>query len=585
MHGPNRVVLLALPVGLTALLIVLAVLQYRWVGELSENERRRMEATLRASLTMMAGQLTEQLAPPIASISIAPDDLQQLNGERIAADWRRWKAGAIAPELIASIRIARPDGEGRLELHELDRVTGALRQIRWDETNESLASLLEADLSGGGLDQRRWLEDPPGVIIGRTVQFPAIAGASQLDLSELVRQIGQGQRPAVLGYLIVELDYEVLRRELMPALVSRFVLDDDYRIALARTATGDPIYVSDGGPVSSPDIAVAVVTERVAPLVVTGRGGADVAAYTMLRDDVAAVLERGAAATAAPASSAGSRWELQAVHRAGSVDAFVDRLRYRNLLIGTTILLVLALGIGVAFIHARRAEALARQQLDFVSVMSHELRTPIAIVNAAAENLARGVVSSSERGREYGLAIGRETGRLAAMVEQVLEFARSRRGEASTHDLIDLRSVVLDAVAAIAPLAKESAGRITIEGDAEPLLVSGDAEALGRALRNLLGNAIKHSGKAPQVRVTMADSGKDARVTIADQGPGIPPDERSHLTEPFFRGARAIDRQVPGSGLGLAIVRRIVEAHGGRLTIESSDEGSAFTICLPRSRS
>lgn len=280
-----------------------------------------------------------------------------------------------------------------------------------------------------------------------------------------------------------------------------------------------------------------------------------------------------------------ARWELRAVHRAGSVDAAVAKMQRRNLLVGSSILLVLGFGIGVAFFHVRRADALSRQQMEFVSVMSHELRTPIAIVSAAADNLARGVVEGRGREREYGEAIGRETARLATMVEQVLEFARTRGRSAYGSDELDLDVVARDAVDAMKPLASSRGGVVELRTGEESALTRGDVEAIGRAVRNLITNALKHSGDTPQVTVSTGVTHRDVLLRVADRGPGIPPSERSRLTEPFYRGSRAVEQQIPGSGLGLAIVERIVQAHGGRLTVEANEgEGSRFTICLPRSR-
>jgi len=115
--------------------------------------------------------------------------------------------------------------------------------------------------------------------------------------------------------------------------------------------------------------------------------------------------------------------------------------------------------------------------------------------------------------------------------------------------------------------------------------VAGDAPALRRAVLNLVTNALKHGGEPPWagVRVALAPGGGEARVEVADRGAGIPAGERERLFEPFFRGARAQEAQVPGTGLGLHLVRRIAELHGGRVEVRSAaGQGSAFTLVLPR---
>jgi len=116
--------------------------------------------------------------------------------------------------------------------------------------------------------------------------------------------------------------------------------------------------------------------------------------------------------------------------------------------------------------------------------------------------------------------------------------------------------------------------------------VRADRAAVSRAVKNLLQNAVRHGGEGGWIglrAVLSRDGGRaEVRITVEDRGPGVPASEVGQLFEPFFRGAHALERQVRGSGLGLSLVKRIVEAHGGRVGLKTEvGRGSAFTIALP----
>ena len=120
-----------------------------------------------------------------------------------------------------------------------------------------------------------------------------------------------------------------------------------------------------------------------------------------------------------------------AKHRAGSLEAAVAAVRTRNLMISSSILMLLTLAIGLIVVSARRAQALARQQMEFVAAVSHELRTPVSVIGAAAGNLADGVVGDPQRVRKYGETIQGEARRLAETVERVLQLAGIAAGSAA----------------------------------------------------------------------------------------------------------------------------------------------------------
>jgi signal transduction histidine kinase len=288
------------------------------------------------------------------------------------------------------------------------------------------------------------------------------------------------------------------------------------------------------------------------------------------------------------------QWRLFAKHRAGSLEAAVAVARTRNFVLSSGILILLAAAIGLIVVSARRADRLARQQLEFVAAVSHELRTPVSVIGAAAGNLADGVVDEPGRVKKYGATIQTEARRLGETVERVLQLAGIAAGRAAAAPaVLSVASLIDDAVAATRP--ESDAAGVTVDVEIDDALrrsaadyggafrVVGDATALRSALQNLISNAIKYGGEARWVRVSAKPLAHQAtRITVEDRGLGITPEDRQHVFEPFYRGREAVERQIQGSGLGLHLVRRIVEAHGGAVSVHSEPgRGSTFTVDLP----
>jgi len=282
------------------------------------------------------------------------------------------------------------------------------------------------------------------------------------------------------------------------------------------------------------------------------------------------------------------RWLLMAKHRAGSLEAAVAAVRMRNLMISSSVLLLLTLAVGLIVVSARRAQNLARQQMEFVAAVSHELRTPVSVIGAAAGNLADGVVGDPQRVRKYGETIQGEARRLAETVERVLQLAGIAAGRAAAAQApVNPADLVRESLAACRHEI-DSAGFTVEQSIADNLpSVVGDVAALKSALQNLISNAVKYGGDARWVRVTASrEQGPVNReqvlFLVEDRGLGIEAEDRKHIFEPFYRGREAVSQQIQGSGLGLNLVMRIAEAHGGAVSVASEPgKGSTFTLALP----
>jgi len=278
---------------------------------------------------------------------------------------------------------------------------------------------------------------------------------------------------------------------------------------------------------------------------------------------------------------------LAVMPREGSLQKVVANARRRNLGVGFLILLLLGASVVLIFMLIRRMHLLAKQQMEFVAGVSHDLRTPVAVLCSASENLADGMVQTREEMSQYGEMIRSESYQLAELVEQVLEFAgaQSMRNP-YRFSPVPVAEVIESSLTCYAPHFADQG--FTVEKDLQPdmPLVMADRSALGRAIQNLLSNALKFSGEQRRIEVraqtTDGKRRKEVLITVEDHGIGIEPDELKNIFEPFRRGKAVLSSSVHGSGLGLSLVKRIVEGHSGRVSVRSvPGGGSAFTLHLP----
>jgi len=213
-----------------------------------------------------------------------------------------------------------------------------------------------------------------------------------------------------------------------------------------------------------------------------------------------------------------------------------------------------------------RLEAGFRAQRDFTADMAHELRTPLAIVRARVDGLAPGPARDELRA---------DLVNMTRTVNQVLDIAELESFIVATDARADLHEVCADAVGFMAPLAVEMSKTIALTGEQEPVWVRGHAEALFRAVRNLIENAIRHTPPGVSIEVDVSAGGV---VRVSDDGPGVPEADRERIFRRFWRRDRA---KGDSRGLGLAIVARVAEAHDGTVTVDNAPDGGAvFTLRL-----
>lgn len=231
-----------------------------------------------------------------------------------------------------------------------------------------------------------------------------------------------------------------------------------------------------------------------------------------------------------------------------------------------------------------RERTLQRTRRELVEAISHDLRTPIASIRAMIESINDGVVTDRDTVQRYLRTIQSETENLSQLVNDLFELSQIDAGLLKLHlDKVPIKQLVADTVESMS--AQATSQRLTIKGEVDPTLpaVSIDPQRVQRVLYNLVQNAIRHTPPDGSIDIRAHDWGNEIEVQVADTGEGIPADDLSRVFERSYRSEKSRSRQSGGAGLGLSIAKGIVEAHGGRIWVNSQPgQGSVFSFTLPK---
>jgi signal transduction histidine kinase len=582
---------------LLLLLVGLATLQYRWIGEVSRAEEDRMRAAARRAADGVATDFNREIARVLEHFGLPPRSTAQDSelGPLLAQDARHWSAESRFPSLIAEIFVARLGSE-KEDLDQVNLSSGLLEPAAWPSELEaarqwiktslraSVRGPVQLRLEGGALEPRHSGVPSTARIawFGPQVldEIPAILIP---DMRRLGEPGGFGKEPIAKRWVILRLDRHAILTGFLPQLVRRhFGESGEYDVAvLRRDYQGAVLYRSREGfsasPLRSPDAEVFFFSGRLGPV------GPDQGDRPHSRDQKSLQGPLVLSGDQPFVELGRGTWRLMAVHRAGSLQAAVRATRRRNLAISGAILLLLAAAVAALVSSAQRAQRLARQQIEFVAGLTHELRTPLAAIRSAGQNLADGVITDKGRVRQYGRLLEREGRRLSGLIEDALAHAgiQARRNGARMSP-IAIPQVLEEAIVACRPLAQEQEAALETEIAKDLPEVAGDPSELRTLFENLVSNAIKYGGRAGQVQVEARSANRSVEVTVKDRGLGISRSDLPHIFEPFYRGSEGSSGRVTGSGLGLSLVRRIVEAHGGSVRVESEPgSGTTFHVTLP----
>ena len=256
---------------------------------------------------------------------------------------------------------------------------------------------------------------------------------------------------------------------------------------------------------------------------------------------------------------------------------------HRSLLILGCLSLLIVGGLVLTRHIVNKEMALARLKSDFVSNVSHELRTPLALIRLYAETLELGRITTSDKKQQYYRIIRKESERLSALINNILDFSRIEAGrkeyEFRETDIAELISNTLDSYR----YQIEQQG-FAFEESIDPDLptVYVDREAIARALVNLMNNALKYSSEQKFLGVKLYRDNGAVKLEVADRGIGIARRDQAKIFEKFYRAGDPLVHNTKGSGLGLSLVRHISQAHGGDISVESTPgKGSKFILSIP----
>jgi signal transduction histidine kinase len=538
----------------------LAVLQYRWTGQITRAERQRMRADVHDRLLAFRRDFGESLY-----------DSMRVLSPRFGANASNASVKPCA-FLRAGLAVIQP---GSFEWLRHDPQTGGF--IPAELPQEWSALRQQANVNSGPFDFDQ-------LQLGANVLTSSMRGFG-----------GRGRTPQERVVLVAEIDRSCVQRNLIPDLAAQHLsqrgqLQYDVKV-IDRDDPSRLIYASSDSAkrltTANADDFVALDLDIHGP----GRPGGPPPNGAPGHRRPPPVMAHGSPPPephdhfdGPPPERSGKEWLLLVRPRAGSLEALVAGQRRRNIAVsGGMLLLIVA--TGAALVRFTRAtHRLTELRMNIVAGVSHELRSPLTVIRTAAFNLQReGFSSRPEQVRRYGELIGAESTRLERLVENVLRFAainRSRTpGERAIVNIGEILESELEFFNDVF-----AASEIHVESDIPPALpaVAADAESIRHAIRNILENALKYGASGRWIGASAHLVRNAIEIRIADRGPGIPPEQRDRIFEPFFRGSQAIRDQASGAGLGLSLAAEIIRSHRGSIAANAGPEGGAIiTARLP----
>jgi signal transduction histidine kinase len=546
---------------MAAVVLILGILQYRWTSEIGNAEQQRLKSVLATSIRTFNQEFAYDFERLGEGFELDSEEPASTIKPRILREYSSWTRSTSRSDLLGGLYIWRTGNSRASYLESLDRESKQFQKAVWPKDLESLRQYLEkqfADLS-------------PSMSGHEATYYPWTfyedAPALARPLFQITSEVGESDMQVQpIGFLIIQIDSEYLKARYLPELVDRHFGTSGFRVAV-RSADMPyrAIYSSDPAfPISSssPDAELNLFTS------------------------VGQEARRRGHPPVVPSNEA-RQWQLVAQDPSGSLEVAGARWREHNLAISLGLLAILAGSVVLVFSVARRAERLAKFQMEFVAGISHELCTPLAVINSAAENLADGVVDRPEQIREYAAILRDQGGRLDRLLDQVMLLASGRLSQSESElRPIQVAALVAQSIAVSEPRLRDAGFVLEREISANLPPVMADPVAVTKCVENLISNAMKYGGSnrwiAVRALTAQARSQGEVQISVEDKGIGISPVDLRNIFEPFYRVQAVREGQIRGVGLGLYLLKRMIEGMGGRVSVSSEiGRGSCFVLHFP----
>ena len=615
-------------------LITLAVLQYNWLGSVSEGEKKRLQENLEASSENFISDLNRDFSAlnRVFKIQITKADTDF--GSMLNDSYIKWISNTKYPELIDSVYFVRNANSETpiVSLFQTDPVR--LNEIENYET------------------VKKWLYKKPKTPIHQPPSFDLLNSTDfgdptfmsvPLQLLDLVtlenENLGRNLKVSLNvdqsnDIVLLQLDDEVIKNKMIPDIARTYFsesYDDQYHISIIKQGEVEEqtefIYftTAKNEEIPAPDLkkdlrnfdftsvfvlktdefnpliteldslkgsmqSIQIKNENSAKRIDLATESTKMSYRTITKDSVFTAKRDTVINTSFSADFSTAGWQFWLSFKEGSLDAFVNKTKNRNLMISFGILLVLGFCVGMIVMFSKRSQDLAEKQMLFMAGVSHELRTPLTVIRSAAENLNEGVIQNEERKKEYARLMLKEGKRLSDMVDQIMEFSGIQSGR-KIYQFSEFKiSEFIEEINHESKTLLEREG-LTLEYsiNTNSATLYADREAVFLAVGNLIQNAIKFSNGSERISLKVDEiefkRSNSIRFQVTDHGIGISEEEQKQIFEPFFRGKKPVEDQVKGNGIGLSLVQKVAVAHHGDIQVKSSSgKGSVFSLIIPQSK-
>jgi signal transduction histidine kinase len=612
---------------MVSVLVIVAVLQYRWTKQLSVASEARLATTLQPLMVGWHLDFYGELSAICVALQVGPDSGARDNWDDYLHRYINWSHAPINsasveniyanPGLIKSVYVWQTAGSPIPRLFRLNPDAAKIELSNVPADLETLLARLKGKSSGLSIGLRAW------DAVGSTADERSTnkdeyrpLGSERSDLTtgwQFDRNVPAIVHPIVaaghhsshsnakplsskdpIDWIVVVLNLDYIQTKVLPDLTKRDFSSREgleYKLALvAEGATPRVMYSSDPGFPLGNQVSIDSRMNIFGPPPesVEGDFWQAIKNSESIRNEDWRNFSSPVWFPVMQYGSGDQPWTLLVQHRTGPLEAIATSIWHRNLLTSSIVLLLLACGMTLIVFATRRAQKLAQLQLNFVANISHELLTPLAAIHSVGQNLNDGLCDTKAESIQTGAYITGQARQLTDMVRQILLFASTQSGTIRyTLSALSVSEIVQRVRRNVANFLEGNGFEVEQHVQEGLPDVMGDLPAISQCLQNLVVNAVKYSGTSRRISITASLHGaktsqNEVRISVQDYGRGISSSELGRIFEPFYRSPAVVDAQIHGTGLGLAVAKRIAQAMGGRLSAVSVlDVGSTFTLHLP----